>query len=234
MRKKITPKRILKIVIGIFVFFTLPALLLFGYVYYKHHEDLPLGNQPEQADILAHKMLETLNYDAYKKANYIEWTFKKKRHYKWNKAENTCAVYWKNYTVNLDFNTPSNNSVLVSKVLASAEASTKLITEAKAYFTEDVFWLVAPYTVFNEGTTRQLVTANNTNSLLVTYKNKEAYVWELNDDFSPKGFKMFNNKLPIDGVFMTWTDWTTVNDVQLPKFHNFLYFGMEFTDIIVK
>ena len=108
-RKKLTPKRILKIVAGAIVFITLPTLLLFGFLYFKYNEELPVGKETAKADVLANKMLNALNYDAYKATDYIEFTFKKRHHFKWNKTENTCEVYWKNYKVNLDFNDNSKN-----------------------------------------------------------------------------------------------------------------------------
>ena len=62
-------KRVIKIVLGIIVFLTLPTLLLYGFVYFKYNEELPQGIQGEQADALAYKMLDALDYEAYKNTN---------------------------------------------------------------------------------------------------------------------------------------------------------------------
>ena len=91
------------------MFITLPSLLLFGFLYFKYNEDLPTGNQGEKADALAYKMLETLNHDAYKNTNKLEWTFKKRHHYKWEKDKNSCEVSWKDYKVKLDLNNNANS-----------------------------------------------------------------------------------------------------------------------------
>ena len=55
-------KKVSKIIGGIVVFLTLPSLLFFAYLYFRYNEDLPIGMNPEQADVLAHKMLDALDY----------------------------------------------------------------------------------------------------------------------------------------------------------------------------
>ena len=89
----IKAKKIFKIILGVIIFFTLPSLLFFGFVYFKYAEDLPQINPTEKADILAYKMLEALDYEAYKNTDYIEFTFKQRHKYQWNKLENTCNVF---------------------------------------------------------------------------------------------------------------------------------------------
>ena len=88
----VKPKKKLKIIAGVIIFLTLPSLLFFGFLYFKYNEELPTGAQGEQADALAYKMLDALDYQAYKTTNYIEWTFKRRHHYEWDKANNTCNV----------------------------------------------------------------------------------------------------------------------------------------------
>lgn len=75
-------KKTLKIIAGVIIFFTLPSLIFFGFIYFKYNEDLPTGNEGPQADLLAQNMLEAIDYEAYLETNYIEWTFKNKHHYK--------------------------------------------------------------------------------------------------------------------------------------------------------
>ena len=68
-------KKTIKIVVGIVVFFTLPSLLFIGYIYFKYSEDVPVGIEGKAADALADKMLEALDYEAFNKTEYIEWTY---------------------------------------------------------------------------------------------------------------------------------------------------------------
>lgn len=240
-KKKLTVKRVLKIIAGIIVFFTLPTLLLYGFVYFKYNEELPQGENTPQADILANKMLTALNFEAYKTTDYIEWTFKKRHHYKWNKAKNTCEVYWKNNKVNLDLNNKFNSKVFKNETPITSQEKNELIEKAITYFNNDSFWLVAPYKVFDNGTTRSIVTKeNNEKALLVTYNSGgstpgDSYLWHLDEEHKPKSFQMWVDILPIGGLKATWNDWkTTKTGAQLPTFHKMMVLGIEIENIKTK
>ena len=71
-------------------------------MYLKYDEDLPKGSKGPEADQLASRMLEALNEEAYLNTDYIEWTYKGRRHYKWYKTDKTCEVSWDQITVILD------------------------------------------------------------------------------------------------------------------------------------
>ncbi|WP_034058010.1 hypothetical protein [Lacinutrix jangbogonensis] len=237
-KKKLTLKWGLKIIAGVVVFFTLPTLLLYGFLHFKYNEELPIGEETAQADVLANKMLNALNYNAYKATDYIEFTFKKRHHYKWNKTKNTCEVYWKKYKVNLDLNNNSKSETFQDDVKIEGEENQELIQKALAYFNNDTFWLVAPYKVFDEGTTRRIVTLeNNKKALLVTYSSGgstpgDSYLWYLNDDGKPKSFQMWVDILPIDGLEASWSDWTTTETgALLPTFHKLMVLGLEIENI---
>ena len=233
----IKPKKVIKIIAGIVVFLTLPSLLLFGFLYFKYNEDLPTGVPGEQADALAHKMLNALDYKAYNATNVIEWTFKKRHHYVWNKAKNTCEVYWKNNKVVLDLNNTSKSKVYIHSFKNESEMAPKLIKKALNYFNNDSFWLVAPYKVFDAGVERQLVKTNTQNALLVTYTTGgstpgDSYLWMLDDSGKPTAFKMWTSILPINGLEASWSQWTTTESgAQLPTFHKLMFLGLELDDV---
>ncbi|MEP3836026.1 MAG: hypothetical protein ABJM36_00165 [Algibacter sp.] len=229
----IKPKKVLKIIAGVVIFFTLPTLLLYGYMYITHNEDLPIGIQGEQADALANKMLNALDYQAYKNTNYIEWTFKKRHHYEWDKSKNICNVYWKQYKVVLNLNDTSKSKVYINNFINKSNMAQELIEKALSYFNNDSFWLVAPYKVFDKGVERRLVNINTKEALLVTYKSGgstpgDSYLWLMDNNGKPTAFKMWVSILPIEGLEASWSDWTTTETgAQLPTFHNFLFFGLE-------
>lgn len=221
------------------MFFTLPSLLLFGFLYFKYDEDLPTGTTGEPANLLASKMLAALDHEAYKNTNYIEWTFNKRHHYKWNKAENTCQVYWKSHRVDLDLNAPSKSVVFTNEQKITGEDSDGLIEKAVTFFNNDSFWLVAPYKVFDPGTERKVVILDDgTEALLVTYTSGgttpgDSYLWHLDASGFPTGFQMWVDILPINGLKASWNDWTTTESgAQLPTFHKFLIIGLPITDIV--
>jgi hypothetical protein len=233
------PKKILKIIAGTVIFLTLPTLLLFGFIYFKYDKDLPTGIKGEQAEQVAKKMLNALDFEAYKNTNYLEWTFSNRHHYKWNKAENTCEVYWKNYKVNLDLKDISESKAFKNDLKIEGEDSKELIEQARSYFNNDSFWLVAPYKVFDPGTERSLVTLEDgSTSLLVTYTSGgstpgDSYLWHLDASGKPISFQMWVDILPIDGLEASWSDWTTTESgAQLPTFHKFMVFGLDITNVI--
>ncbi|MDG5491271.1 hypothetical protein [Psychroserpens sp. SPM9] len=232
------PKKILKIIGGIIVFFTLPTLLFFAFMYLKYDEDLPLGTQGEAADQLAIQMLNQLDYEAYKATDYIEFTFKKRHHFKWNKANNTCEVYWKNIRVALNLANPKDARVYISENEYTEDDKANYIQKAIDLFNNDSFWLVAPYKVFDPGVERRLVkTEANKEALLVTYTNGgstpgDSYLWHFDANGTPKSFQMWVDILPINGLEASWSDWiTTSTGAQLPSFHKFLFMGLEIEDI---
>lgn len=231
-------KRIVKISAGIVIFLTLPSLLFFGFLYYRYDEDLPIGSNPEQADILAHKMLDALNYEAFENTNYIEWMFKKRRFYKWKKDKQICSVYWKDYKVDLNLNHPDLHKASVHSFNVEGEIGRDLIEKAVKYFNNDSFWLLAPYKIFDKGTKRSLVSLDDGHEgLLVTYTTGgttpgDSYLWHLDSTGKPVSFQMWVSSLPIGGLEASWTDWTTTESgANLPTLHKLLFIGIELGDI---
>ena len=230
----VKPKKKLKIIAGVIIFLTLPSLLFFGFLYFKYNEELPTGAQGEQADALAYKMLDALDYQAYKTTNYIEWTFKRRHHYEWDKANNTCNVFWKANKVVLNLNDYSKSKVYIHSFKNESNMAQELIEKAITYFNNDSFWLVAPYKVFDKGVERRLIkTSNNKDALLVTYTSGgstpgDSYLWLLDNNGKPTAFKMWTSLLPIDGLEASWSDWTTTESgAQLPTFHKLMVLGLE-------
>ena len=231
-------KKALKITAGVVIFLTLPSLLFLGALYLKYNEDLPTGIQGEQADALAHKMLNALDSEAFEATNYIEWTFKKRHHYKWKKSDSTCHVYWKKFKVDLNLNDYSKSKVYVHSFKVDGEQAEELTQTAINYFNNDSFWLIAPYKVFDKGTERRLVTLENgEDALLITYTSGgstpgDSYLWILDNTGKPKSFKMWTSIIPIQGIEASWEDWiTTESGAQLPTFHKLLFMGLELRDV---
>lgn len=228
----------LKWVVGIVLFLALPSLLFFGALHWKYNEELPKGIQGAQADSLAIKMMDALNYKNYKSTNYLEWTFKKRHHYNWKKGENSCTVYWKEFKVDLDLIDYSKSKAFVHGFEVDGDQAENLIKKAIRYFNNDSFWLVAPFKVFDEGTERRLVkTESGDDALLVTYTTGgstpgDSYLWYLDKDYKPKSFKMWVSIIPIKGLEASWEKWvTTKSGAILPSFHKILFLGISLNDI---
>ncbi len=231
-------KKTLKIIAGVIIFFTLPSLLFFGFLYFKYNEDLPIGIPGEQADALAHKMLLALDHKAYQETNYLEWTFKRRHHYKWQKDEKKCMVQFEDYKVNLDLNDYTKSKVYVHSFEVQGDKQKELLKKAIDYFNNDSFWLVAPYKVFDDGVKRSLVKQpDGEHALLVTYTSGgstpgDSYLWLLEESGKPRAYKMWTSILPIHGLEASWSDWTTTESgAQLPTLHKLLFLGLEMGDV---
>ena len=218
-------KKLLKIT-GIILAIVFIAIAIF---YYTKNEKLPEGKQGTEADALANKMLKALNYEAYKSVEILEWSFREKHFYSWNKQENTVKVIWDGNTVLLNTVNPKE-----SKYLSGDNSSNEknLIQNATDFFNNDSFWLVAPYKVFDNGVERRLVNYNDKEALLVTYTSGgstpgDSYLWILDENGMPTDYKMWTSLIPVGGVAATWNEWKTTDaGIKLPKTHTLSLFGM--------
>jgi hypothetical protein len=105
--------------------------------------------------------------------------------------------------------------------------------QARDFFNNDSFWLIAPYKIFDPGTERRIVSYKNREALLVTYTSGgttpgDSYLWILNENYLPTSYKMWTSIIPVGGVAATWSDWEkTASGILLPKKHILSLFGME-------
>ncbi len=213
-------KRFFKVLGILFLLLTVISVI----TYHSYHEDLPQGKIGTEADSLAIKMLQALDYDAYKNTRYIEWSFRGEHFYKWDKLNGIVEVSWGNKKVIL-------HTAEIEKSIAYEDTkqsiNSELISTAENYFNNDSFWLVAPYKVFDFGVTRSIVLHNGKKALLVTYNAGgstpgDSYLWLLDDNYIPKAFKMWVSIIPIGGVEASWNNWkTTSSGAKLPTEHRF-------------
>ena len=216
-----------------FKFFAIILLLLVSVIcfyYCANNESLPEGKQGIEADTLASKMLEALNYDAYENLDVLEWSFRGKHFYKWYKKEHIVAVSWDNNKVILHTNEQEKSEVFINDIKIENK---EVLSNAIAFFNNDSFWLVAPYKVFDAGTERRIVNYKNKDALLITYRSSgttpgDSYLWILNEKFLPTSYKMWTSIIPIGGIFATWSDWkNTEAGIKLPTQHKLSLFGVE-------
>ena len=213
----------------LFKFIGLLALVLaigYGVLYYLYNEPLPTGESGPEADALAYRMLDALNYKNYNNTNVLEWSFRGDHHYKWDRRKEIVSVSWDDITVHLDLITPSSSKATINNSSASYDKTMDLIEKAQSYFNNDSFWLVAPFKVFDHGTERYLVDLKDgSEALLVTYTQGgdtpgDSYMWIIEPSGKPKSFKLWTKIIPIGGVEATWQDWTkTESGVFLPTLH---------------
>lgn len=192
-------------------------------VYLAYDKPLPTGQEGPEAEALADKMLEALNYEAYQKLNTIQWTFYRNHTFIWNKKDNIVTAKWDDYEITFS---PENKSGTVLKngtILEGPEKQTALQTAWQLY-ANDSFWLVAPFKVRDPGTRRYLVDTEEGPGLLVTYNGGgvtpgDSYLWILDEQNRPKAWRMWVNILPIGGLEFEWNNWKQYNGVWFASSH---------------
>ncbi len=217
-----------KLLTRIFGIFLLFVLLTVGFIYFFKNEPLPQATPSEEADVLANKMLVALGYEAYKNTRYLEWSYRNGNHqYLWDKTMGVVVVSWDETVVNLNLNSTDQSKVVKDENTIDGDEKIELVRKALRYFNNDSFWLVGPFKVFDEGTTRAIVTTEDGKTrLLVTYTKGgdtpgDSYLWLLDESGIPESFKMWVQILPLKGQEASWEGWHRMETgVLLPQLHS--------------
>lgn len=189
------------------------GLILVLFIFYlMKNESLPEGESGPEADEMAMKMMEALNYEAWQNTHFISWTFKGIHSYEWDRTSNMVTVKWDDHEVILD---PANKrGIIQDKSAYNDQEREELINTSWDYFNNDSFWLCAPFKAFDPGTERSIVTLKDgRKGLKVTYTSGgstpgDSYVWILNENYIPTSVKMWVSILPLGGMEFTWENYT--------------------------
>ena len=178
------------------------------------------------ADKLAHNMLKAIKHEAYKNTRYIDWSFKGKRFYKWDKTQHIVEVKWNDAKVLLHPNDLTKSTVYLNDKEVSYNDN--LVKRALRFFNNDSFWLVAPHKLFEPGIYRSIRIVDGKEALHVKYSRGgttpgDSYVWILDENYLPTHYQMYLKKMKKLGTTVTWEDWTlTESGTLLPKNHIYL------------
>ena len=194
------------VIVGLFV-----LVLRIGY-----HEPRPSIIEDESAEILAQKMLNAVNKAAWDTLPLISWSFRGAHHFAWDKVRNKALVQWDDYTVHLDPDQVTGIAYQGENVIPE-EKSKKIIQKAWSHWCNDMFWLAAPFKIRDPGTSLSVAQDKDGNlGLLVTYESGgvtpgDSYLWFLDNEGLPTGYKMWVSIIPIvGGVYTSWQDWITL------------------------
>ena len=202
-------------------------------------ESEPEGYEGTEADNLAKEMLSALNYDAFQDLRYLQFSFfRGEHHYKWDKHENVAEISWGDYKVVMKLDTREAKVFEAGAPMNNEIQANAVINEAWKYWCNDSFWMIAPYKVFDPGTTRSVLETENGNTrgLKVKYTSGgytpgDAYLWEIASDGKPISWKMWTSILPVQGMSFTWERWVDVEGALLSTFHSNSVLEMEMTNI---
>lgn len=204
-------KKILFAILGLIL-----ILFIAGIIFVKSkNKPLPVGEFPEQADQLAEEMLSALDKPGFDSINYIKWDFAGRNQYVWDKQDNDARVTMGEEIVFLDLDEITGKAFSKGIEIVGPDKG-EMIQKAWTNWCNDSFWLIAPYKVFDPGTTRSIVNLENGGKgLLITYESGgvtpgDSYLWILNEENIPVKWKMWVSNIPWGGAVSTWENWTTV------------------------
>lgn len=213
------------------------GIILMGF-FLVHNEKLPTGSNPEKADVLANKMMAKLNKSAWDSTAIIQFTFKGVHDYVWDKKNEMVQVKWDKNEVLLNLKDWPKGKAFVDGNAITDEQLDVLRGKAYSFFCNDSFWMIAPFKAFDEGVTRTIVMSKEGNqNLLVSYASGgvtpgDSYLWILDKNAQPIGYKMWVKIIPIGGVYSTWSKWIqSKTGVLLATEHQFGPLNLKMTNI---
>lgn len=175
---------------------------------------LPRGEPGPAADALAHEIEARVNKDAWDATDVVAFTFKGKRAHLWDKSRGFLRVLNGDDEVYLDLWDRGGYAIHAGTELEGNAAQERL-SEAWAWYCNDTFWLNPLVKLFDEGTTRELLTVDGKRALLVKYASGgvtpgDAYLWIVDDNAEPVAVRMWVSVLPTKGIEFTWEKWVTL------------------------
>lgn len=200
-------RRIFKLII-----WTLGVMIMLGLIAgWILHKPLPEGESGPEAEALADRVLEAINYTAYDTLEIISWSYPRGHHYSWDKKHNRVQVMWDHYEVHLNPDSLTGTAY-ANGVLLQGEDEADAVWKAWKLFANDSFWLVAPFKIRDPGTKRAVVKTERGDALLVTYTSGgvtpgDSYLWILDENFRPVTWQLWVKIIPIGGLAFSWEHW---------------------------
>ncbi len=210
-------------------------LLGLGLIAY-YSEASPKIIPTKSADEIATQMLNALNVGAWDSLKIIKWKSRQGVSYIWDKPLNTAIISWDNTKVTLQLDKVDGTVIKEDKQITDRAS----IDKAWKHWCNDSFWMFAHYKIFDKGTVRSLVPVEPGKiGLLIGYESGgvtpgDKYLWILNQDYIPEGFKMWVKIIPVGGTFASWENWTKLsNGLMVAPKHKINVLEFEFTDIAI-
>ena len=179
-----------------------------------------------KADKIANTMLKAIKHEAYKETRFIEWGYKGKRFYKWDKQQHIVDIRWNDARVVLHPNELSKSTAYLND--KEIPFNKNLVSRALKFFNNDSFWLVAPHKLFEPGIYRSIRMINGREALHVKYSKGgttpgDSYTWLLDKNYMPTHYQMYVQAMKNKGTTVTWENWIqTASGTLLPTNHRYL------------
>lgn len=200
-------KRVAKTIAGILLLVII-GLCFWGWM---ENEPRPQVNVSNEADELAKQMLLAVNDSAWQQTKAISWNFRGARKHIWDKDRNYHLATWGDYVVWMDLATQKGIAEKEGVRLTGEDLEEALALSWKRWC-NDAFWLNPITKIFDEGTTRSIVTVAGQKGLMVSYSSGgvtpgDAYVWLLDEQNRPIAWKLWVSLIPIGGIQTSWDGW---------------------------
>lgn len=229
--------RFLKLILKVIVGFVILILLAFLVLKFGFSKPLPNGEKGPEAEQLAQKMLNAVNYEAWDTLRYVQWSFRGAHHFVYDKTNNTARVTWDQNEVHLKMDEIQGRAFDNGTEIIGPAAD-KLVKEAWSHWCNDSFWFNAPAKVFDPGTERSVVMNDDgSKSLLVTYVSGgvtpgDSYLWILDDNGLPSGWRMWTKIIPVGGFYSSWDKWVELpNGAKISSYHTLWKMSLDIGDI---
>lgn len=216
--------KILKILLSLLL-----ILAVAGFIAIKlFSESEPDGQTGSEADQLAQTIMTNLNKEAFDAIPYLQWEFfRPGQKYLWDKKNNKAIIEWSDNKVIFDLDA-YNAKCFMDGQPAPADKIEELKSKAWSNWCNDSFWMIAPYKLFDPGTSREVVNLDDgRKGLKVTYQSGgvtpgDIYLWEIDSNNRPTGYKMWTSIIPIKGMYSSWGGWENHMGAILSTKHSLL------------
>ena len=176
------------------------------------NEKEPYNMSSREADSLAKKMLESLDYEAWDSTRYVQWNFMNRNKYFWDKTTNLVRIESDDLITVINTQNQAGKAIRQGKHLTGKQLD-KALEIAWVNFCNDGFWFYAPFKAFDPGTSRSIVQVKDgRKGLKVKYDSGgvtpgDAFVWFLDENHIPTSYKIWVKVIPLGGLEFQWTDW---------------------------
>ena len=199
-------------------------------------EKYPEGTNASKADEVANSIMNALDKDGFDTIKYLAWNFADRQQYIWDKQSNNAIIKWGNVEVTMDLDNQVGDVLVDGQILQNDEKQ-KYLDDAWFYWCNDSYWMIAPFKMFDPGTSRVMVNDDGREGLMVKYDSGgvtpgDSYLWFYDDNYIPTGYKMWVNIIPVKGIYSSWDNWKTLpSGAKLAQKHEMKLFTLVIKDI---
>lgn len=207
--------------------FVVILAIAIGYMSLKAiSEEIPESTNDNLATSIAKQIEAATGKADFDNFRYLRWSTIRNHSFVWDKTQKQVIVHFSDYKVLLNLDHLDSSRVFEEEHLTDNK-KVAIIQKAYSHFCNDSFWLIAPYKLFDEGVQRTLVKRGSKNQLMITFASGgvtpgDSYLWYLDDNHLPTGVQMWTQKIPVDGIYITWENFKVVSGTsQIALDHKF-------------